>query len=127
MQLSPLNTFNHTHDQLVSHNWYDSACQKSSLDLYIKFKKSPYLERYLLDKLDFYGASLKFKARSNTLPLERKLSSWDPSNNGNCLLCKEGIEDVTHFMLKCKSLDNIRNMEMTNLKNNLCMCGYGFI
>ena len=49
----PLNTFNHTHDQLVSHNWYDSACQKSSLDLYIKFKKSPYLERYLLDKLDF--------------------------------------------------------------------------
>ena len=80
-----------------------------------------------MDKLDFYGASLKFKAHPNTLPLERKLSSWDPSNNGICLLCKEGIEDVTHFMLKCKSFDNIRNMELTNLKNNLCMPGYGFI
>ena len=76
-----LNTFNRTHDQFVSHNWYDSAFQKSSLDLYIKFKKSPYLERYLLDKLDFYGASLKFKARSNTLPLERKLEKKSVRSN----------------------------------------------
>ena len=42
------------------------------LNEYVKFKSISILEDYLLDKLDFYGASLKFKARSNTLALDRK-------------------------------------------------------
>ena len=122
-----LNVFNNIHDRKAKRNWYDSACQKSSLSNYVGFKMSPQLEQYLLDKLDFYGASLKFKARSNTLPLDRKLSTWDKTITGICSLCNEGIEDVPHFMLTCKVLDCIRNAELAHLKDNLCNVGYEFI
>ena len=40
---------------------------KSSLKHYAKFKINPGLENYLLDRRGFYGASMKFKLRSNTL------------------------------------------------------------
>ena len=122
-----LNTFNNIHDRKIKCKWYDDACQKSSLSNYVCFKTSPHLEQYLLDKLDFHGASLKFKARSNTLPLDRKLSTWDKSITGTCLLCNEGIEDVPHFMLTCKVLGCIRTAELSHLKDNLCNAGYEFI
>ena len=56
------------------------------------------METYLLDKTDFYGASLKFKIRSNTLPLEKKLSKWTADIDGTCKLCNNGLEDVNHFL-----------------------------
>ena len=69
--------FKHIHSLNVDKSWYDNTCQKSSLSDYIKFKRTPVLEDYFLDILDFYGASLKFKARSNTLALGKKISIWD--------------------------------------------------
>ena len=107
--------------------WYEDACQKSSLADYIQFKRVHFLEDYLLDKLDFYGASLKFKARSNTLALDRKLSTWDKSISGICSLCNEGIEDLKHFMLQCKALNDIRTSEMCNLKNALYDAGFSSV
>ena len=44
--------------------------EKTSLNDYLQFKDVVILEEYLLDNTDFYGCSLKFKARSNTLPLD---------------------------------------------------------
>ena len=51
------------------------------LNEYVQFKSISILEDYLLDKLDFYGASLKFKARSNTLALDRKKCIWDQTKH----------------------------------------------
>ena len=79
------------------------------------------------DKLDFHGASLKFKARSNTLPLNGKLSSWEVNNDGMCLLCKSGCEDLKHFMLSCKSLHAIRDNEFHNLELNLRQADLSYV
>lgn len=120
-------TLKHTQDERLSRLWYEDACQKSSLMNYVQFKKHPALESYLLDKLDFYGASLKFKARSNTLPLDRKISTWDTNISGICSLCNDGVEDIMHFLLKCRTLNDIRDVEMSSLKETLCNNGYSTI
>ena len=39
------------------------------------------MESYLMEKLDFYGSSLKFRARSNVLPLDGRLRSWVIGND----------------------------------------------
>ena len=46
---------------------------------YLLCKNKPSLENYLLCKLYFYGAALKFKARSNTLALNGRAHSWKPN------------------------------------------------
>ena len=80
------------------------------------------METYLLDKTDFYGASLKFKIRSNTLPLEKKLSKWTADIDGTCKLCNNGLEDVNHFLFfLCQALNAIRIDEYVKLENDLAM------
>ena len=85
------------------------------------------MESYLKDKLDFYGASLKFKARSNTLPLDNRLSSWVVDNDGTCTLCNNGCEDTKHFMLSCQSLRAIRDNELHKLQINLRQSGFTYV
>ena len=79
------------------------------------------MENYLLDKTDFYGASLKFKIRSNTLPLENKLSKWTLESDGTCKLCNNGLEDVKHFLFVCQALNVVRNDEYLKLERDLTM------
>ena len=81
-------------------------------------KESPCLETYLLDKTDFHAAALKFKLRSNTLPLERKLSKWTTESDGICKLCHNGVEDVTHFLFLCNAYETIRIEEFQKLENH---------
>ena len=68
-----------------------------------------------MDKLDFYGSSLKFRARANVLPLDGRLRSWVIGNDGTCTLCRNGLEDIKHFMLSCDALSLIRDNEMYKL------------
>ena len=77
------------------------------------------METYLLDKTYFYGASLNFKIKSNTLPLENKLSKWTPDTDGTCKLCNNGLEDVKHFLFVCQALNTVRTDEYVKLENNL--------
>ncbi|XP_071959459.1 uncharacterized protein [Antedon mediterranea] len=75
---------------------FDQARKKTSLMNYVTLKSTPYIEPYLLDKLDFLGASLKFKARSNTLALNLKKSIWEEDNDGTCPIyfkCKQATKD----------------------------------
>ena len=103
--------------------WSDTLTQKISLHNYSKLQSSPKLQKYLLDKTNFYGASIKFKLRSNTLPLDCKTYKWSNDISGVCSLCDSGeIEDVKHFLLKCTAFDDIRNEELTNLKGKLTLC-----
>ena len=102
-----------------TNDWYINACSKSSLCDYVNFKWEPKLESYLLDKLDFYGVNLKFKARSNTLQLDAKVSIWDTNNSGVCSLCNDGIEDVRHFLFICHGLREVRLDELRTLERKL--------
>ena len=100
--------------------------ERSSLKDYLQFKKDVQLEEYLLDKTDFFGCSLKFKARSNTLPLEHRIRNWSPNNNdGICMLCNDNsVEDLRHFLFTCRSLNEIRAEEYLKLENNMCNNGF---
>jgi len=114
-------SFQNAHRDHYNSNWYNTACSKSSLIDYVCFKNQPYLENYLLDKLDFYGVSLKFKARSNTLPLNGRVASWHNSTtSGFCDLCSNGdVEDIRHFIFSCQLLNDIRVDEFNKLKQSL--------
>ena len=104
---------------IFSNEWKEEALTKSSLTSYLIIKDTPCMEKYLLDATDFHGASLKFKIRSNTLPLDSKISKWTPDNDGICKLCNIDLENVNHFLFTCKSLNTIRAEEYNNLEKEL--------
>ena len=39
-------------------------------------------------------------------------------------MCKDGDEDINHFILKCRTLDNVRTVFMTKLKDILLKYSY---
>ena len=100
-------------------DWKEEAQSKSSLADYVTIKENLCMESYLSDKTDFYGASLKFKIRSNTLPLDHKIKKWTPGIDGTCTLCNNGSEDVKHFLFLCQKLSKLRSEEYTKLERNL--------
>ena len=100
--------------------WYENVRTKSSLSDYALIKDKPYLEDYLLNILDFYAASLKFKARSNTLPINGRSYHWNIDHDKVCPLCKTGKEDLKHFLFTCRTLQDIRIAEFHKLEHNLC-------
>ena len=103
-------------------NWFDRAQTKSSLKDYIRYKSEPTLEPYLLDKGNFTGVTLKFKARSNSLDLEGRKESWSNLNTGLCKLCNNGSkESVDHFVFECCKFNSIRESIYQNLNNELNM------
>ena len=61
------------------------------------FKSYPYIESYLMDKLDFYGSSLKLRARSNVLPPDERLRSWVIGNDGKYTLCRNDLKLSSHY------------------------------
>jgi len=95
----------------------DQAKNKFSLANYVNLKSYRCIEPYLLDQVDFQGVNLKFKARSNTLPLNNRTCKWDKSiDNGLCSVCNNGIEDVCHFLFICKGYASIRADEFHKLE-----------
>ena len=101
-------------------DWFEKAKKKTTLNDYIKFKNAPCLEYYLLDKVNFKGANLKFKARTNTLDLEGKKRSWSETYSGHCNICNiKEIESIDHFLFECEGLSSIRNICFNDLKNDL--------
>jgi hypothetical protein len=77
------------------------------------------LENYLLDKTDFQGASLKFRLRSNTLPLDRRTSKWSPDHDSTCKTCNNGTESIQHFLFTCAALNDVRIDEYVKLERQL--------
>ena len=114
-------TKNIMRDLSLSH-WLDDGNRKSSIQDYMAIKNAPNLEEYLLDRCDFEGASIKFKLRSNTLPLNYKVAKFSnmPYEDGTCKLCNTGEdEDLIHFLLNCPILKNIREVEIAKFKQQL--------
>jgi hypothetical protein len=112
-------SFNYAINENYVQFWHDEIGRKSSLKDYATFKCCPGLENYLLDKTDFQGASLKFRLRSNTLPLDRRTSKWSPDHDSTCKTCNNGTENIQHFLFTCAALNNIRIDEYVKLERKL--------
>jgi hypothetical protein len=123
-----VNTFKRINKIVYNNEWNNDVKDKSSLKDYACFKNDVQMEEYLLDKTDFYGSSLKFKARSNTLPLEHRTRNWSLNNNAKCMLCNDdSVGDLRHFLFLCKSMNGIRIDEYFKLESNLCSNGFSDI
>ena len=122
-------SFQDANQDHYNRSWYNTTCNKYSLYDYIRFKNKPHLENYLLDKLDFYGVSLKFKARSNTLPLNGRVASWHNSKtSGLCDLChSNNVEDIRHFIFYCRVFNDIRSDEFKRLEQSLERNGLSYV
>ena len=58
-----------------------------------------------------YSAFLA-KARINSLQLEEHLGRGINNYEAKCKLCGEETEDLVHFIIKCKKLENIRDYNL---------------
>lgn len=115
--------FKNLNRQAYERVWYENANSKSSLNDYVMFKTKLGMEDYLLDISDFLGVSLKFKARSNTLPVNGRVHSWKTGMNDTCPLCNNGREDLRHFLFMCSTLNDIRVSELSKLESSLLSQG----
>ena len=52
------------------------------------------------------------RARTNSLKLEEAKGRGNPHHDRTCKLCKEGEENITHFLIDCKELEEERNYDL---------------
>merc|ERR1711895_56960 len=52
------------------------------------------------------------KARLNALKLEEQISRGKPHHDVTCKLCKTGKEDMVHFLIDCKELEEDKNYNL---------------
>lgn len=116
----------HVYKEISKHldflDWLEKARHKSSLNMFLNLKDNLNQESYLLDSTNFYGVSLKLRARTNTLQLERYIRSWSSTNDGICKLCNScEDETIDHFLFHCMALQPIRVQEFNLLERNLIL------
>ena len=77
---------------------------KKTPQIYIRNKTNIKEETDIYDNTQ--GATLLFKSRTNTLPLEwRKIYT---NNNTTCKICGKDEETLEHFIIKCDALKQTR-------------------
>ena len=84
-------------------NWKRGMEEKVTLGRYRSLKTEIKEEKWFKNG-DKY--TIMMKARSNTLNLEWK--SWGTDEEKICKLCNEENEDMEHFLIKCNSLQQLR-------------------
>ena len=88
--------------------WKESLEEKTTLDVYKKFKKKIEEEICYDNSRD---SELLFKARANVLGLEDL--KRHKRENTDCKICDmKEKEDLGHFMLRCKKLECVRNRDL---------------
>ena len=95
--------------------WIEGMTEKISLRYYVQEKKTiEYEHCYRNNRNSIFLA----RARTNTLKLEdhkgRGLSGYDRT----CKLCKDGIEDIVHFIIDCRKLENYRDYNLIDRSIN---------
>lgn len=85
--------------------WTDDMKDKSTLNIYSKYKTKIKDEQVLYDNTASSG--ILFKARTGTLPLnDKKRHIIDGCTK--CQLCDADYEDIEHFLLHCQALNDTR-------------------
>ena len=75
----------------------------------------------------FESARLKFKARTGCLGIQEDLLRWRKAADGSCPICHNGIEGISHFMLICPILGEIRITNWSRLEIKLLDIDSGHI
>jgi hypothetical protein len=59
-------------------------------------------------QLDIQKAEVKVKLVTDTYMLQYHQDKFSHKENaGFCKICNDGVEDIEHFILKCKPLDEV--------------------
>ena len=66
-----------------------------------------------------FNSKIYAKARINALQREEHKGRGKPYYDTTCKLCQEETEDIVHFIIKCKKLENKRNYNIIdgNIEN----------
>ena len=91
-------------DKKDSSEWREAMIEKSSLNIYRKFKTEIEEVKYFRNGFKW---ELMINARANTLKLGWR--DWGLEEEKICKMCRGGIEDLRHFLLECPKLEPIRN------------------
>ena len=97
-----------------SNKWYEDLITKRSLGIYRRFKKG-IKDEGIYDNRP--SSELLFRARSNTLALN--IDNRHRRGNTECELCNVGEEDMVHFILECRYLENKRDQHLIRKYWNL--------
>ena len=90
-----------------SGKWYEDMQTKRSLSIYRKYKKEIKDEKIYDNTI---ASELLFRARSNTLALNiDKRHRGEPTR---CELCYREEENIQHFMLECRELEEKRDQSL---------------
>ena len=77
------------------------------------------------DSISIKKACAKARLVTGVYVLQKDRSKFFGSREKpECVLCKDGDEDRNHFILKCRTLDNVRSVFMTKLKDIFIKIGH---
>ena len=86
---------------------------------YRQFKSSPAAEEYLLNSVSLNKRRIITQIRCGCLPLEVELGRYrspkTPISERTCQLCKSGVGDELHFLLKCPLLNTQREALLNSM------------
>ena len=100
-------------------NKYDTDLWEQSI------RNSKILKFYALEKKvigynycykNSYNSKLYARARVNALQMEEHKGRGKPHYDTTCKLCKEKVEDLVHFIVKCKKLEGKRDYNILDKK-----------
>lgn len=78
------------------------------------------VERYLDDAEERLGVRLKLLCRAGCLPTMARLA-WELGLNqeqGQCMMCRQGIEDIEHILLTCQAYSKHREKLFASVKRS---------
>ena len=94
---------------------------------YVKIRQPHYLWRSI-DNIQHQVKQAEVKGRilTNTYTLQSNRAKYNQHRvNDTCQLCKTGTEDREHFILKCNSLEHVRQKYIQKLQDYLNLIQYG--
>ena len=96
-----------------NNRWKESLGGKSSVKIYYSRKKEIKQEKIYDNR---WSSVLLFRARANVLSLNdrQRFNKERIDGDTSCRLCKEGYEDLEHFLINCKKLEEERNPRIMN-------------
>ena len=91
--------------------WKLNLAKKSTLKYYAEGKtKIGYEHCYRNNANSTYLA----RARTNSLKLEEATGRGNPHYSKECKLCRQGEENIVHFIVECKALEGKRDYNLLN-------------
>ena len=93
--------------------WKEELSKKPTAKMYFRRKKEIGQEKIYDNR---YSSVLLFRARSNSLRLNDEQRHRKGTKDTSCKMCGAEYEDLTHFMIKCRELEKVRNVQLMTKK-----------